>query len=77
MSEKWYVIDKGSRQGEKIVARYNDDGSVHTVASAFLSRDGWMYRLYPVSYRYMYSIRSPLKVSIYNVVEQGDKNVSI
>ena len=61
--DKWYITGAGSRPNEKILTKYNEDGTVAHVASGF--SDGNVYRLYPTNSQF--TIKSRTVVSIFLV----------
>lgn len=70
---KWYFVENGKRPGERIIAKYHPDGTIHTVASAFLDRDGYIFKIYPVRYGTHYTIKEPGMLSIHEVDSRGFK----
>ena len=70
---KWYFVENGKRPNERIIAKYHPDGTIHTVASAFLDRDGYIYKIYPVRYGIYSTIKKASILSIREVDQRGFK----
>ena len=60
---RWYITGEGKRRDEKILTRYNQDGTIHSVASGFC--DGKVYRLYPTDS--LFSIKARIVISVHLV----------
>ena len=73
MAEKWYFVENGKRPNEKIIATYTPKGNIHTVASAFPDKAGYIYSTYPVSYNSHKTIDKPGKLSIHEIDFRGYK----
>ena len=71
--EKWFFVENGTRPGEKIIAKYHPDGTIHTVAAAFISPRGYIYKIYPVRYKTNYTIKKATTISIHDVDLRGFK----
>lgn len=71
----WYLMDEGPRANELILVSYTESGLINTVASAFPSRQGYIYKLYPVNYKGLKSINRPTTVSIYDIEFRRGKNI--
>ncbi len=73
---KWYFVENGTRPNERIVATYTPEGRIHTVASAYLNRDGYIYKLYPVSYGGHLTINEVEYCSVYEIDPRSYKGKS-
>ena len=70
---KWYFVENGKRPGERIIAKYHPDGTIHTVASAYLDKDGYLYKIYPVRYGIYSTIKKSAVLSVHEVDPRGFK----
>lgn len=73
MPTQWYFVENGKRPGERIIATYNKNGKIHKVAAAFLDKYGYIYNVYPVSYKGYATIKKRGVLSIREVELQGYK----
>ena len=68
---EWKFLAHGTRPCELILAQQTSGGLIKQVASAYPSRQGYMYKLYPTSYKGMSSINQPITVSIHDIDLKG------
>lgn len=73
MPTQWYFVENGKRPGERIIAKYHPDGTIHTVASAFPDKYGYIYKIYPVKYGIYSSIKNSGVISIREIDMRGFK----
>lgn len=67
----WKFIAYGARPCELILARQGPGGLIEQVASAYPSRQGYVYKLYPVSYKGFKTITQHIKVSVHDIDLKG------
>lgn len=64
---EWKFLAHGTRPGELIIYRRNSGGLISQVASAYPSRKGYLYKLYPVSYKGFPTINQSITISVRDV----------
>ena len=68
---KWKFIAYGAHPCELILARQGPGGLIEQVASAYPSRQGYVYKLYPTSFRGFNTINQPIRISIHDIDMKG------
>ncbi len=64
---KWKFLAHGTKARELILAEYTPGGLIKQVASAYPSRQGYIYNLYPTNYKGHKSISKTTTESIHNI----------
>ena len=68
---KWKFLAHGTKANQLILAKHTSGGLIEKVAAAYPSRQGYVYKLYPVSYKGFKTITQHIKVSVHDIDLKG------
>ena len=68
---EWKFLAHGTRPCELILCKRTPGGIIEQVASAYPSRKGYIYQLYPTNYKGLNSINQRTTVSIHDIDLRG------